>query len=185
MEQPEKNKNGHIDQTIKLKPIGVVRNLSKDASWDVTLGELSWQERAAIMKEQSDSASEITIHSDFTDALDGIEDFSHLLILYWPHLLPEEKRSATRVHPIGNKDFPLVGVFATRSPVRPNTILTTVVRLLGRDKNVLKVTGLDALDGSPVLDIKPYYPENGDMGEVRVPEWMGQVHRRFDNDTGK
>jgi len=185
MEQSGKSENNDNNIIIELKPIGIVRNRSKDASWGETLGKLNWQERAARMKGQSDSASEITVNPEFADALDGIEGFSHLLILYWPHLLPEERRSVTRVHPIGNRDFPLVGVFATRSPVRPNTILATVVRLLGRHNNVLTVTGLDALDGSPVLDIKPHYPESVDAGEVRVPEWMKQVNRRFDNNTGE
>jgi tRNA-Thr(GGU) m(6)t(6)A37 methyltransferase TsaA len=180
MEQSKKSKNNQI---IKLKPIGVVRNQSKDASWGDTLEVLSWQERAARMKEQQESVSEITINPEFSDALDGIDDFSHLQVLYWPHLLPEERRSATRVHPIGNKDFPLVGVFATRSPVRPNTILSTVVRLLGRDKNKLTVTGLDALDGSPVLDIKAHFPESSNTGEVKIPEWMSRVNHRFDNDN--
>jgi tRNA-Thr(GGU) m(6)t(6)A37 methyltransferase TsaA len=185
MEQTDNTRISDNNPVIKLDPIGVVRNKSKDASWGETLGKLSWQERAARMKEQTDSVSEITVNPEFVDALDGIEDFSHLLILYWPHLLPEERRSTIRVHPIGNKNFPLVGVFATRSPVRPNTILATVVRLLGRYDNILTVTGLDALDGSPVLDIKPYYPESVDAGEVRVPEWMSRVNHRFNDNPGE
>ena len=185
MGQSGNRQEGDNNPVIMLNPIGVVRNQSKDASWGETLGKLSWQERAARMKDQSDSVSEITVYSEFSDALDGVEDYSHLLILYWPHLLPEERRSTTRVHPIGNKDFPIVGVFATRSPVRPNTILVTAVRLLERNENVLTVTGLDALDGSPVLDIKPYYPDISNPGEIKVPEWMNRVNRRFDDDTGK
>ena len=185
MEQSRKSENNNNDMVIELMPIGIIRNQSKDASWGETLGKLNWQERAARMKDQGDSISEITVNPELVDALDGIEDFSHLLILYWPHLLPKERRSVTRVHPIGNKDFPLVGVFATRSPARPNTILATVVRLLERHNNVLTVTGLDALDGSPVLDIKPHYPESVDAGQVRVPEWMSRVNRRFGNNTGE
>jgi tRNA-Thr(GGU) m(6)t(6)A37 methyltransferase TsaA len=180
MDQSEKSVIDGDDRTIRLKPVGVVRNESKDPSWGATLGELHWRERAARMKEQRESVSEIIIVSGLDGALDGIDDFSHLLVLYWPHLLPEEKRSVTRVHPIGNLDFPLVGVFATRSPARPNTILATVVRLLGRDGNTLRVTGLDALNGSPVLDIKPHYPGDADGADVKVPEWMSRVSRGFD-----
>ena len=80
---------------------------------------------------------------------------------------------------MGNKDFPLVGVFATRSPVRPNSILTTVVCLVGRNGNVLRVAGLDALDGSTVLDIKPYFRDTLDADEIKVPDWMRDIHQTF------
>ena len=78
---------------------------------------------------------------------------------------------------MANPEFPLVGVFATGSPVRPNPILITMVRLLGRSGNTLRVTGLDALDGSPILDIKPY--GGGGPPDVRVPDWIKKVHREF------
>jgi len=83
------------------------------------------------------------------------------------------------VHPLGNPEFPLVGRFATHSPARPNTILITVVKLLGRNGNVLKVSGLDALDGSPLLDIKPYLPYREELKDLKMPDWMRQVHRQF------
>jgi hypothetical protein len=78
-----------------------------------------------------------------------------------------------------NKDFPLVGVFATGSPVCPNPILTTVARLLERRGNLLKVTGLDALDGSPILDIKPYFRDAPDADEIKVPDWVRDIHQTF------
>ena len=82
---------------------------------------------------------------------------------------------------MGNRDFPLVGVFATHSPVCPNSILATVVRLIERRGNVLKVTGLDALDGSPILDIKPYQPYQ-EPKDIRVPDWMKKIHDEFTDD---
>jgi tRNA-Thr(GGU) m(6)t(6)A37 methyltransferase TsaA len=166
-------------QLIQLKPVGVVRNQSKDPSWGSTLGALGWRERAARMKKQGESVSELVIDSSLEGILDGIDDFSHIMVLYWAHLIPPERRSITRVHPMGNKDFPLVGVFATGSPVRPNSILTTVVRLLQRQGNILKVTGLDALDGSPILDIKPYFRATSDADEIKVPDWMRDIHQTF------
>jgi tRNA-Thr(GGU) m(6)t(6)A37 methyltransferase TsaA len=168
-------------QIIQLKPVGIIRNQSKDPSWGDTLSKLDWQERAARMKEQRDSVSEIAIDAGLDGILDGIEDFSHIMVLYWAHLAPVERRSVRKVHPFGNKDIPLVGVFATHSPVRPNPVLATVVRLIERRGNILKVTGLDALDGSPVLDIKPYQPYR-EQGEIRVPEWMKKIHDKFTHD---
>jgi tRNA (Thr-GGU) A37 N-methylase len=78
---------------------------------------------------------------------------------------------------MGRKDLPLVGIFATCSPARPNPLCAIVVRLLERNGNRLKVEGLDAIDGSPVIDIKPYNPSYYDAGEVRIPPWLEQIHR--------
>jgi len=166
-------------QPIQLKPVGVVRNQSKDPSWGSDLSALTWHDRAARMKEQRESVSELVINTSLEAILDGIDEFSHIMVIYWAHLVPPERRSTTRVHPMGNNDFPLVGVFATGSPVRPNSILTTVVRLVGRNGNVLRVTGLDALDGSPILDIKPYSGGIVDADEIKIPDWMRDIHRTF------
>ena len=166
-------------KTIQLKPVGVVRNQSHEASWGAAFSSLDWWERAARMREQSQAVSELVINSDLDGILDGIDDFSHLMVLYWSHLVPESRRSATKVHPLGSKDFPLVGVFATHSPARPNSILATVVRLIERNGNILKVTGLDALDGSPILDIKPYLPDEQNVKDVRMPDWMRKMREAF------
>jgi tRNA-Thr(GGU) m(6)t(6)A37 methyltransferase TsaA len=181
MKQSQKNPGGPDSLVIRLKPVGVIKNLSKAPSWGGTLRKLGWRERAARMREQSESVSELIIDAGLDGILDGIEDFSHIMVLYWAHLAPEERRSVMKVHPMGNKDFPLVGVFATHSPVRPNSILVTVVRLIERKGNVLKVTGLDALDGSPILDIKPYQPYK-EIKNIRVPDWMRKINEEFAND---
>lgn len=181
MKQSQKSPTSPDSQIIQLKPVGIIRNKSKDPSWGGTLSKLDWQERAARMKEQRESVSELVIDASLDGILDGIEDFSHIMVLYWAHLAPSERRSTTRVHPMGNRDFPLVGVFATHSPVRPNSILATVVRLVERRGNVLKVSGLDALDGSPILDIKPYQPYQ-EPKDIRVPDWMKKIHDEFTDD---
>jgi tRNA-Thr(GGU) m(6)t(6)A37 methyltransferase TsaA len=169
-------------QPIQLQPVGVVRNQSQEASWGSALRTLDWRERAARMKAQNQTISELVINSDLEGILDGIDDFSHLIVLFWAHLVPDEKRSMTRVHPMGSDEFPLVGIFATRSPVRPNSILVTVVRLIGRDGNILKVSGLDALDGSPILDIKPYLPDPQDSENFKMPDWMSKMREVFKQD---
>lgn len=179
MEQTKKSEVKETFDIIQLKPVGIVKNQSQEASWGTELQALPWQERAARMREQSQAVSELIINPELEDMLNGIDDFSHLTVLYWSHLIPEKRRRTMKVHPLGSKNFPLVGTFATHSPARPNSILVTVVRLLERNGNILKVTGLDALNGSPILDIKPYYNDSHESEEVIVPDWMKQVHDRF------
>lgn len=178
MNLPQESPTSPDSRIIQLEPVGVIRNQSKAPSWGATFSKLDWIERAASMKEQNESVSELVINASLGGILDGIEDFSHIMVIYWAHLVPAKRRSVTKVHPMGNKDFPLVGVFATHSPVRPNSILVTVVRLIERRGNVLKVSGLDAIDGSPILDIKPYQPYH-EPNDIRVPSWMKKIHEEF------
>jgi tRNA-Thr(GGU) m(6)t(6)A37 methyltransferase TsaA len=180
MNQLQNDEPSSDSPDIRLRPVGFIRNQSQDPSWGKKLGRLDWHDRAARMSEQRESVSELVIDAGLEGILDGIDDFSHIMVIYWAHLVRPERRRTTRVHPMGNTDFPLVGVFATHSPVRPNSILTTVVRLLERQQNILKVTGLDALNGSPILDIKPYVPYREAKEPVRLPDWMKQVNEEFD-----
>ncbi|OYT47041.1 tRNA (N6-threonylcarbamoyladenosine(37)-N6)-methyltransferase TrmO [Candidatus Bathyarchaeota archaeon ex4484_231] len=96
----------------------------------------------------------IEVYAEYAEALDGIEKLTHINVLYWMHRLTEKNRGKLKVHPRGDLNRPLTGVFTTRSPVRPNPIGLTRVKLLKRKGKVLFVKGLDALDGSPVIDIK-------------------------------
>jgi hypothetical protein len=93
-------------------------------------------------------------------------------IVFYLHQVDEDRRSLLKVHPENREELPLVGVFATRSPVRPNPIGVTVVKLLECQNNVLKVLGLDAYDGSPVLDIKPYLRRGDLIEEATMPDWL-------------
>lgn len=97
----------------------------------------------------------IVIDPDLVDGLDGLHPGDSVLILFWFH---RSEGYALRVHPRGDPTRPMRGVFATRSPRRPNPIGATVVRIRRIEGNVLEVVGLDAWDGTPVLDIKPYAP---------------------------
>jgi tRNA-Thr(GGU) m(6)t(6)A37 methyltransferase TsaA len=117
----------------------------------------------------------VAINPKLSEILDGIEGFSHILVLYWPHLVPEKRRKLQKVHPMGRKDIPRQGIFATCSPARPNPVLVTAVRLLERNGNVLRVQGLEAVDGSPVVDIKPYNPRYYRVENPIVPEWMKKL----------
>ncbi len=83
---------------------------------------------------------------------------------------------------MGRNEFPLVGIFSTCSPARPNPVLMSVVRLCGRQDNILQVMCLDAIDGSPVIDIKPYVKNWHSQEEVRTPDWMQRIMKEFDGD---
>jgi tRNA-Thr(GGU) m(6)t(6)A37 methyltransferase TsaA len=141
---------------INLTPIGFVRNSIKEP------GIEDWRT----------VTSEIIIEEDLKEALSRIDEFSHIIVIYWMHKLPPSQRSIIKVHPKANQNLPLVGVFASRSPARPNPIGVTTVKLLERRDNVLKVTGLDAINETPVLDIKPYIPGDDSSTEAKTPGWL-------------
>lgn len=147
---------------IVIRPIGRIRNAIK---------------RRIPHKEWKEVVSEVVVNEDLQDCLDGIEHHSHAIIVYWLDRIPEEERKVLKVRPMGNASLPIVGVFATRSPGRPNPIGIETVEILGRDGNVLRVKGLDALDGSPVLDIKQYTKHHDSAQDVREPEWMENAYR--------
>jgi len=114
--------------------------------------------------------SKIVIREKYTEALKGIKEFSHLFVLFWLHKMSIKDRKVMKVHPRGRNDMPLVGVFSTRSPHRPNPIGLTRVKLLEIEGNVLTVQGLDAYHGTPVLDLKPF--DSWDTIEnFKVADW--------------
>jgi len=187
----EKRSDTHSQEDMKLRPVGFVRSSIAEPSLVARAGDLDCdspiedhQARIEKYKEERRSISELVIDSRLVEdgILDGIEEFSHLLVLYWAHLGSPEGRKLTRGHPIGRKEFPLVGIFATRSPMRPNPVLLTTVELVERRGNVLRVTGLDAVDGSPLIDIKPYTPGYHQVHDVRMPQWMELITREFRED---
>ena len=115
----------------------------------------------------------ISIKSPFIPALLGIERYSHLIVLYWFHLRDnDEHRNILQVTPPRHEGAPLTGVFACRSPSRPNPIGMTVVRLERVDGFKLIVRGLDALEGSPIIDLKPYNPETDSIPEAGTPNYI-------------
>ena len=142
---------------MTLKAIGVVRN--------------GFHEPPTPRSDWAKVTSEIVIDSSLTEALEGIEEFSHIIVLFWMHRLGEDG-TPLKQRPMGQKDRPLKGLFALRTPNRPNPIGKTTARLLERRGNTLKVEGLDALDGSPVIDVKPYMPGYDAAADATVPAWI-------------
>jgi tRNA-Thr(GGU) m(6)t(6)A37 methyltransferase TsaA len=145
---------------ITLRPIGTVKNGIKEAK------EGDWQT----------VVSRIVINKKYEKALEHVDGFSHIIVLYWMNQIVRPKQAVLKVHPRKRKDMPLVGVFATRSPARPNPIGLTVVQIIECKANIIKVSGLDALDGTPVLDIKPYIPYSDSPIKIRIPAWIQKLH---------
>ena len=160
---------------MKLRPVGVVHSDIEKPSLVARSGDLAWGAKDRPPSSPGENVSEIVIDQNYADILEGIEEFSHLLVLYWAHKVDEKARNINKVHPMGRKDMPLVGVFSTCSPARPNPVLLIAVRLLERNGTTLRVAGLDAVDGSPVVDIKPYLPHYYSISEVRLSGWMNQL----------
>jgi tRNA-Thr(GGU) m(6)t(6)A37 methyltransferase TsaA len=144
---------------IVLKPIGVVRT-------------------TAVGDEVRDTTriSRIVIRSELAEALDGVDGFSHLFVMFWLNQISEDQRKTLKVHPRGRRDLPLLGVFATRTMLRPNPIGLTLVELVKVEGNALTVRGLDAFDGTPVLDIKPF--DSWDTTKTaKVPECWTKLEK--------
>ena len=118
----------------EIHPIGFVKRSSSDDNE---------RDRGLVSK--------IVLKNEFAKGLDGIEEWSHIYVIFWMHKISDKEK--VLVHPGGGRN---IGIFATRAPVRPNPIGLTLVELVKHEENVLWVRGLDALNNTPVLDIKPY-----------------------------
>jgi tRNA-Thr(GGU) m(6)t(6)A37 methyltransferase TsaA len=153
----------------------------------ITLSPIGFVRTQAIGDEVKDKLhlSEIFLDCELTPALEGIADFSHVFILFWLHKISSKQRKTLKVHPRGRRDLPLLGVFATRTNLRPNPIGLTLCELVKAEGNVLTVRGLDAFDGTPVLDVKPY--DTWDCApNARMPEWWKKLEaEKNSNDTGE
>lgn len=143
---------------FKLRPIGhVEKGISHDTS----------RHRLAVSK--------IIIDRKFVRGLKGLEGFSHFYVLFLLHEAPTWGGNLM-TRPRGRTDIEKVGVFATRSPHRPNPIGLTLVKLLSKRGRILTVKGLDAYDGTPILDLKPY-DRRDSTPRPRVPAWWKKLER--------
>ena len=146
-----------LEKELVLKPIGFVRT----------------QAVGDQVKDKTRN-SQIVIRSELVEALDGITDFSHLFVLFWLNQVSDKERVILKVHPKGRDDLPLLGVFATRTMLRPNPIGLTLVELVKVESNVLTIRGLDAYNGTPVLDVKPF--DFWDRAkDAKVPNWWTKL----------
>ncbi len=154
---------------INPQPIGFVHSSRTEP------GDDDWDRESA----------QIELTSDFgPEALDGLEEFSHAeVIFYFDRVGPSGVERGSR-HPRGNATWPKVGIFAQRAKDRPNQLGATIVEIRARKGRILTVAGLDALDGTPVLDIKPVMAEFLPRSPVRQPDWSHELMRSYWNSSG-
>ena len=149
---------------IVLQPVAQVgggRLQPEDDSWDREVAEIVLAPRFG------------------PEALAGLSDFSHLEVIFHFDQVPESEISTGARHPRGRTDWPLVGIFAQRGRNRPNRIGVSICRLLSVEGTRLKVRGLDAVDGTPVLDIKPVMAAFLPRGEIREPVWVSELMKDY------
>ena len=121
---------------------------------------------------KSNEQTTIVLDKEVQDGLMGLDGWSHVWVFWWFDRNDNpQQRSILQVHPRGNSQNPLTGVFATRSPVRPNLIALSLCKIVSVKENVIEVERIDAFDATPVLDLKPYIP-SCDSAKATVPEWL-------------
>lgn len=156
-----------MPESIQLVPIGVVRSTRTvpiDDGWDAI---------EAYIELNSERFTE--------EALAGLEGFSHAEIIFHMNRVEENEITHGKRHPRNNPNWPEVGIFAHRAKLRPNRIGATVCRILRVSGLRVYLEGLDAIDGTPVLDLKPWFAEMGPRGQVFQPKWAGELMRGYWN----
>ena len=141
---------------IVLDPIGVVRNGEHD------LGRVDW----------SRVDSRIDLDPGLGEALLGLRDYSHVIVIGWLDRYPPEYRARRTAYPSGDERLPLQGALALRG-ARPNPVSVTVCELRAVEGDSIAVRGLDLVDGTPVIDVKPYIAFYDSVPKARIPKWAG------------
>jgi tRNA (adenine37-N6)-methyltransferase len=146
---------------ITLTPIGHVRTTRADPVDD------NWDAETTTI--------ELDPKQFMPDALTSLDHFSHVEVIYWFHHEEAARPNLGARRPRGREDWPLVGIFAQRAKNRPNRLGLTVARILEVKGLTVRVSGLDAIDGTPVLDLKPWMEGFAPRGEVREPQWAKEL----------
>jgi len=148
---------------IKLKPIGYVLS-SVTEQMDENWGEIE---------------SKIILYPEYAGALTGLENFSHAIILTYLHQAHYKKEKHLQRRPRNLKTMPKVGIFSQRAKDRPNSIGVTSVEIISVGDDYLEIKGLDAINETPILDIKPYYPQYDRIESPKIPEWVGRLMKYY------
>ena len=147
---------------IVMTPIGVVRNEAEERK------DVSW----------GDDISSSVLDEQYAPGLEGLDGFSHAIILFYLDQAKFDREKHLQRRPRNKDDMPLAGIFAQRGKDRPNRIGITSVKIVSVSEGSLVVKGLDAVDGTPVLDIKPYYPAY-DKRDASVPAWVDRLMEQY------
>lgn len=149
--------------TLNIEPIGTVKSPVKegvDEDWGGVVSEIYLEERYAL-------------------GLAGLNEFSHIFVVFYMHKSTFEEGAHLQRRPQGRQDMPLIGIFAQRAKHRPNPIGVSAVELLVVRGNIITVRGLDAIDGTPILDVKPYFPVYDCRVEARTPGWVDELMKGY------
>ncbi|MBT3284113.1 SAM-dependent methyltransferase [Candidatus Bathyarchaeota archaeon] len=144
----------------------------------VIIGEVKSNVTEAVDMDWGEVVSEIVLKPRYAPGLLGLDDFSHALILTFLHEAKYDPEVHLRRHPQENMNNPLRGIFAQRARHRPNRIGVTACEIVEVTENSVKVIALDAINGTPVLDVKPYVPLY-DRKDATVPEWIDKMMRDY------
>ncbi|MEJ2241719.1 MAG: tRNA (N6-threonylcarbamoyladenosine(37)-N6)-methyltransferase TrmO [Candidatus Bathyarchaeota archaeon] len=150
--------------------------------YKICLDPIGFVKTKAVGKEvrNREVISQLILNKNLKEALEGLEHFSHLFVIFWLNEISNQDRKTLKVHPRGRADMPLLGIFATRTPHRFNPIGLTRVKLLQIKDNILTVQGLDAFNGTPILDIKPF--DSWDTTEdFKIPDWWRKLEKEKEN----
>lgn len=148
---------------LSVTPIGYVRSAATDA----------------VDEDWGAVEAQIVVEPALRPGLQGLEGFSHLVVVTFLHGASFDPARHLVRRPRGLAAMPELGIFAQRAKDRPNPLGITCVPLVALEAEGVRVRGLDAIDGTPVLDLKPYFPQFDAAGEVRVPAWVGELMRGY------
>jgi tRNA-Thr(GGU) m(6)t(6)A37 methyltransferase TsaA len=152
-----------MNDRIDVRPIGQV-----ESSVEETVDE-NW----------GSVISKIVLLPEYAEGLDGLDGFSHAIVVTYLHKAKYDRERHLKRRPRGLAPMPLVGIFSQRAKDRPNPIGITAVKIVGVGGDYVEVQGLDAVHGTPVLDIKPYYPQYDRVENARTPEWVDDIMRGY------
>lgn len=146
-----------MKKKYSFEPIGFVRRPGAE-------NEADWRDL------ESDSI--ISVDPRYREALEGLKEFSHVFVIF---VFDRREGTALKIRPEEREDMPEVGIFCTNSYMRPSPLGMTLVKIEGIDGCDIRVNGLDALDGTPVIDIKPYCGFDYDVKEYKIPSWLQKL----------
>lgn len=148
---------------MEIQPIGIVKSPVTEE----------------VVENWGEIISEIVLEDELAPGLQGLEQFSHVLVIFYMHQAHFDPTQHLVRRPRGRNDMPLIGIFAQRPKLHPNPIGITAAQFVEVTGNILKVKGLDAINGTPVLDIKPYFPVFDRVENARTPEWVGRLMQGY------
>lgn len=143
------------------------------------IGRVSSPVRDTVDENWGSVISRVILRTEYAGGLDGLAAFSHAIVVIYLHKANYERERHLRRRPRGLEAMPLVGIFSQRAKDRPNPIGITAVKIVNVKPEYLEVQGLDAIDGTPVLDIKPYFPNYDRITDARTPQWVDELMKGY------